>query len=156
MTWPELLEKLIAALVAAAAVTVPALVVQAARYFANLAKVKLTEAQQKQLEFAAQKGVAFAAEKLRDAVGAGTVKASVALQQAKSLAPDAFAKLDETTQAAVIQATYATMRASLPYATTHSTDASDIPVDVVLPKHAAVPSFDSRATPLPAYKGPKP
>jgi hypothetical protein len=154
--WAEILEKCIAALVAVAAVTVPALAVQLARYLAGLAKVKLTEAQQKQLEFAAQKGVAFAAEKLRGTVGAGNVKATVALQQARSLAPEAFSKLDESTQAAVIQATYATMRASLPHESTHATPGSDIPVDVVLPKPSPLPAFDStRATPLPR-KGPKP
>ncbi len=142
MDWASIIEKCIAALVAVAAVSVPALAVQGARYLAGLAKVKLTEAQQKQLEFAAQKGVAFAAEKLRDAVGAGSVKATVALQQAKSLAPEAFGKLDETTQAAIIQATYATMRPSLPHTSVHATPADEIPVDVV-----------DMATPLPRFKG---
>lgn len=113
--WLQLREQVLTALVSVLTLSVPVVVAFISRYLNSLAGVKLTEAQQKQLEYAAKKGVAAAAETMRDAVGEGARKQQLAVSVAKSLAPDAFKKLDQEQTHAVIQATYAQMRPSLSY-----------------------------------------
>ncbi len=111
--WLQLREQFLTALTGVLTLSVPVVVAFISRYLNSLAGVKLTEAQQSQLEYAAKKGVAAAAETMRDAVGEGARKQQLAVSVAKSLAPEAFSKLDSEQTAAVIQATYAEMKPSL-------------------------------------------
>lgn len=110
---------------------VTALVVQAIRYITARMHLTMTDTQQKQLQFALEQGVAAAAERYRQNLGVGEVKAAFALDQAKQLAPDAMAKVKPEQQKVLVQATYARLRPSLPAPSMFSLPGDDIPVDVV-------------------------
>jgi hypothetical protein len=106
------------------------LIVQGIRYLSAKLNFTLTETQQKQLTFALEQGVSAAAERYR-ATGIGEVKASFALAQAKSLAPDAMGKVKPETQKVLVEATYARLRPSLPAPSMYAVPGADIPVEVV-------------------------
>lgn len=135
MNWADITEKLLTALLAAATIGLPPLIVKLVNYLSALADVKLTQAQQSQLEFAARKAVADASERFREARHSGAAKQVAALQTAHSLAPKAMAKLDQAQQVALIRGTYAEMRPSL------STFTPDDPLtgDAPLPPPARLP-----------------
>ncbi len=132
------------------------LLVQGIRYLSAKIGFTLTEKQQTQLRFALEQGVAAAAERYRGAAGNGTHKAQFALDQARSLAPEAMKKVQPEQQRVLVEATYARLRPSLPAPSTFSVHGDDIPIDVVHvgsdPAQRA--RLSERPTPLPPLRGP--
>ena len=145
MTWPEIQTALIG-------VAVSAIVGLLGKWLG----IKRAEETRSAVTWAIEQGVAYAAQKLKDARVPGAEKAREALKVAESLAPKAMSRLNAQEKVVLVDSTYAKLKASLPHASVHTNAGDDIPVDVVLPKPSPLPAFDStRATPMPR-KGPKP
>jgi hypothetical protein len=85
------------------------MVVQGARLLASKWQYTLTAKQEQDIRFAAEHSVLATAARLAP----GTVKKLEAIETAKSLAPQAFGKLELAQQEVVIEATYQRMRPSL-------------------------------------------
>ncbi len=98
--------------------------------------VKVSAEQRAQAQWAVEQGVAYAAQKLRDARHSGDVKKGEAISAAQSLAPKAMGKLTMGQTELLVDATYARMKASLPHASTYSL--GEVPVEV-LPPPSKVP-----------------
>jgi hypothetical protein len=92
------------------------------------AGVKVTTEQQKQATWALEQGVAYAALRLQNA--AGPQKKDAALSVAASIAPNAIGKLNEEQKSAMVEATYARLKPSLP-GSVFSMRGDNIPVDIV-------------------------
>lgn len=154
--WLQLREGLLTALTGVLTLSVPVVSGYIVRYLVSLTGVKLTEAQQSQLEYAAKKGVAAAAETMRDAIGEGARKQQLATKVAQSLAPEAFKKLSVEQTAAVIQGTYAEMKPSLSFTGLAPITDAQIAGAAPLPPPSAVPKAVplDRPTPLPPLRGP--
>jgi hypothetical protein len=134
--WEKLQAGLISTLIAVA--------IYALRRFLG---VKDSEEARRAVTWAIEQGVAYAALKLRDA--AGPQKKDAALTIAESLAPKAVGKLDDGQKSALVEATYARLKPSLPHPSMHATPGADIPIDVV---HMS--SLSERPTPFPPLRGP--
>lgn len=128
MDWNQVAQTCIGALVGLIAWTVQ-------RWFG----LKMNEETRKAATWAMEQGVAYAAEKWKDASKAGEVKKRDALATAESLAPKALGKLDDTQKSALIDATYAKMRRSLPHASTYSFSGAELSGAVPLPPPSKVP-----------------
>lgn len=127
-------------LAAFVAALTPALVVLAQRvgaYFASLAKLRLSEQQERELQRAVERGVAaaeeFARRELERRLVKGPEKLAYAKETARSLAPAALAKLDEAQLDDVVSATVAKLRPSM----------SSLNVSSLLPPQAS-PSLPTR------------
>jgi hypothetical protein len=132
------------------------LLVQTIRYLGSLAKIRLTAADEQQIRFAAEHGVAAAAGALRDKLNAGREKRILAIQTAASLTP-AFDKLPSHQQTSIIEATYAKLRPSLqtpsqppPMASLVPGQFLSIPVQIISSVPPPAPPDDEPTTTLPA------
>lgn len=90
--------------------------------------IKKTEETRAAVTWALEQGVAYAALRLKNA--AGPQKKDAALSVAASIAPKAIGKLDEGQKSALVEATYARMKPSLP-GSVFSMKGEDIPIDIV-------------------------
>ncbi len=88
-------------------------------------KITLDEAQRKALDWALEKGVSAASERLRGAPG--EVKQELAIRTAESLAPGPMKKLSDEQKAVAVDATYARMRPLLPHASDFSLSQDEVP-----------------------------
>lgn len=116
--------------------------------------LKRAEEARSAVTWALEQGVALAAAKYKDARHAGEVKKGEAITVAQSLAPKAMQRLKPEQTDALVEATYARLRPSLPHASTHRTHAEDIPVDVVEVVSGSAGGLSERPTPLPPLRGP--
>ncbi len=98
--------------------------------------VKIEGENRSKLTWALEQGVALAAERLRAARNAGEEKKKIAIETAQSLAPGPMRKLKDDQKSALVDATYARMRASLPHGSTFVThgDALDHQTERIDPK----------------------
>lgn len=105
--------------------------------------IKMSEETRRAASWAMEQGVAYAAEKWKDANKAGEVKKRDALAVAQSLAPKALGKLDDEQKSALVDATYAKLRGSLPHATTYSFTGGQLADPAPLPPPSKVPKIQS-------------
>lgn len=138
MDWQQIQTYVIGAVVTAVLATF-------GKWFGDL---KAKEETRKALTWAMEQAVAYAAEKWKDASKAGATKKAEALALAESLAPKAMKKLDAAQKSALVDATYARLRSSLPHPSVFSAHGDDIPVDVV--------GLSDRPTPPPRLRDPAP
>ncbi len=115
--------------------------------------IKRAEETRSAVTWALEQGVAYAALRLKNAAGAQ--KRDAALNVATSIAPKAIGKLREDQKSALVEATYARLKPSLP-GSTFSMKGDDIPVDVVdfAESERPKPALSDRPTPLPPLRGP--
>jgi hypothetical protein len=78
----------------------------------KLLDLQMSKEQREKLDWAVAKGVSLAAERMRGATGGE--KQLAAIQQAEALAPKEMRKLSHEQKTAVVDATYARLRPSLP------------------------------------------
>src|ERR1044072_545253 len=128
MDWNQIAQTCIGARVGLSAWTVQ-------RWFG----LKMNEETRKAATWAMEQGVAYAAEKWKDANKAGEVKKRDALATAQSLAPKAMSKLDDAQKSALIDATYAKLRRSLPHASTYSFSGDELSGGTPLAPPSKVP-----------------
>ncbi len=113
MNWNEILNAALTALTVSAAASLPPLAVAGFRFMMRKAGLVSTAQQDAAIQFAAEQGVAAAAERLRHAVmGSGEKKHAMAVHVAEQLKPE-FRALPDAQKSAIVDATYRRLRPSL-------------------------------------------
>jgi hypothetical protein len=107
--------------------------------------IKRAEETRSAVTWAIEQGVAYAAQKLKDARVTGDDKHREALKVAESLAPKAMSRLNAQEKVVLVDSTYAKMKASLPHPTTYSLSEGETPPSERVTAASALPPFKGRA-----------